>query len=217
MKNKCHHQCWAEVQYICYNTISFPHYSKFQRTLLLIFDAIARTPLYLLVTPPYYYMQVQLCLWTPLQPPCRDQTKVFPGNFLDEAKLCTELAVGWTLDQKCPKRSRSCRQQNTMDQGWHHYHSFMEVCYYYTTTYFYAYLLSKLISEKESFNLFYEMLLIPPRCYRFTPKSRTKKLYRLSGRVQHRSRQIINSITCLSTSVVRVDFSNYCSVQSPWM
>ena len=46
MKNKCHHQCWAEVQYICYN-ISFPHYSKFQRTLLLIFDAIARTPLLL--------------------------------------------------------------------------------------------------------------------------------------------------------------------------
>ena len=37
---------------------------------------------------------------------------------------------------------------------------------YYTSTY----LLSKLISQKESFNLFYEMLLIPPRCYRFTPK-----------------------------------------------
>ena len=159
------------VQYICYN-ISFPHYSKFQRTLLLIFDAIARTPLYLLVTPPYYYMQVQLCLWTPLQPPCRAQTKVFPGNFLDEAKLCKELAVGWTLDQKCPKRSRSCRQQNTMDQGWHHYHSFMEVCYYtiLQLTATSTYLLSKLISQKESFNLFYEMLLIPPRCYRFTPK-----------------------------------------------
>ena len=39
---------------------------------------------------------------------------------------------------------------------------------YYTSTS--TYLLSKLISQKESFNLFYEMLLIPPRCYRFTPK-----------------------------------------------
>ena len=39
--------------------------------------------------------------------------------------------------------------------------------YFLTST---TYLLSKLISEKESFNLFYEMLLIPPRCYRFTPK-----------------------------------------------
>ena len=25
-----------------------------------------------------------VCLWTPLQPPCRESTKVFPGNFLDE-------------------------------------------------------------------------------------------------------------------------------------
>ena len=73
---------------------------------------------------------------------------------------------------KVSERSRSCRQQNTMDQGWHHYHSFMEVCYYtiLQLTATSTYLLSKLISQKESFNLFYEMLLIPPRCYRFTPK-----------------------------------------------
>ena len=35
------------VQYICYY-ISFPHYSKFQRTVLLIFDAITRYPSLLL-------------------------------------------------------------------------------------------------------------------------------------------------------------------------
>ena len=48
---------------------------------------------------------------------------------------------------------------------------------YYTSTY----LLSKLISEKESFNLFYEMLLIPPRCYRFTPKIQDEEALQTLG------------------------------------
>ena len=52
---------------------------------------------------------------------------------LDEAKLCTAVSssVVGAVGPKVSERSRSCRQQNTLDiVGWHHYHSFMEVCYF---------------------------------------------------------------------------------------
>ena len=56
--------------------------------ILLNFDA-RPLPFYLLETPPYYYnyISVQLCCMSldPIATPsCRESTKVFPGNFLDE-------------------------------------------------------------------------------------------------------------------------------------
>ena len=86
MKNK-RHQC-AEVQlkympvYIC--NLSFPHYFKFQSSILSNFDAIARPlPFYLLVTPPYYFMYVQLCRMSldPIATPLRRVDQSVPREF----------------------------------------------------------------------------------------------------------------------------------------
>ena len=180
MKNK-RHQCAAEVQliwmYNCTYAIMYPSHVISNSKALYFIEFWCKTPSFLLTRDPSLLLQLHKCttvlyVFGPqhCNPLLQRVDQSVPREFSWwGSKLCT-AAVGWTLNQKCPKRSRSCRQQNTMDQGWHHYHSFMEVCYYYYTTYFSTYLLSKLISEKESFNLFYEMLLIPPRCYRFTPK-----------------------------------------------
>ena len=188
MKNK-RHQC-AEVQLIClyfapvlcalvHMQFILPTLFQIPKLYFIEFWCNCETPSLLLTCDPSLLFHVRTTVpyvFGPhCNPPAESRPKCSQGIFLMRPSYAQQLD-GPRWMEPSTKSVRKDLDHVVNKIPWTKDGIIIIPSWKYATTttlllnFSSTYLLSKLISKKESFNLFYEMLLIPPRCYRFTPK-----------------------------------------------